>query len=361
MDREVQKLAEEIRSCAAGLPPFSVMEVCGTHTQNIARFGLRQLLPEHMRLLSGPGCPVCVTEDGVLRQAIRLAAETDVTVVSFGDMLRVPCVMDASYRRESLYHLRGLGHDVRIGTSPMDVVRMAREEPDREFVWLGVGFETTTPHTAALLLTLEKEKIPNVSVLCAHKTMPNVIRTVLMDQPDIQGMLCPGHVSVITGSRAFSFVPEEYSVPAAVSGFTAAEILRACLSVVRMIRSGKPALVNDYRTYVTEEGNRTAREITEKVFEPCDAVWRGLGTIPQSGMRIRDRYRAYDAEIRYGLAEPDGSFQVPGCLCASILRGKAQPAQCVHFGKTCLPENPVGPCMVSDEGVCHTAYLFGGL
>ncbi|MBQ3865155.1 MAG: hydrogenase formation protein HypD [Clostridia bacterium] len=360
MDREVERLAGEIRACTQGLPPFSIMEVCGTHTQNIARFGLRQLLPAQMRLLSGPGCPVCVTEDDILRKAICLAGKENITVVSFGDMLRVPCVMDASYRRESLYHLRGLGKDVRIGTSPMDILRMAKAEPDREFVWLGVGFETTTPHTAALLLALEREGIPNVSVLCAHKTMPNAIRAVLRGKPDIQGLLCPGHVSVITGSEAFSFIPREYAVSAAVSGFTASDILKACLSLVRMIRDKKPCLVNDYPAAVTRDGNRTAQAITEQVFEVSDAMWRGLGPIPSSGLRIREAYRRFDAEWKYGLADSEESFRVPGCLCASILRGEASPAACPHFGKTCVPENPVGPCMVSDEGVCHTAYLYGG-
>ncbi len=354
---DARALAEAL--CRVETPPTTVMEVCGTHTQSVARYALRQLLPERMTLVSGPGCPVCVTDDAEIERALHLARQPGVTLFSFGDMLRVPL----SGGRDSLLRAREQGADVRLATSPMDALRAALVEPNRQIVWFAVGFETTAPLTAALVRRARELDAPNLTVLCAHKTMPSALRALLGDTNRVQALLCPGHVAVVTGAEAFRFVPDELGLPAAVSGFAPAEILTALLDIARMRADGKAALHNDYPSAVSARGNRTALALMDEVLAPCDARWRGLGRIPGSGLALRPEYAAFDALARFDL--PDQAEQTAdsarGCRCAEILRGECRPTDCPLFGKACTPDCPSGPCMVSSEGACAAAYQYGGV
>lgn len=349
----IHTLTEKIARAAGGLPPVTIMEVCGTHTHAIRRYGIRQLLPPNIGLVSGPGCPVCVTAEEDIARALALAKLPNVTLFCFGDMMRVPC------GNESLSLLASHGADVRIALSPLDALTFAKEHPLREVVWYGVGFETTTPHTAALLEAAARENIKNLSVFSAHKTMPNALRALLSDASHIDALLCPGHVASITGAEAFRFVPEELGLPAAISGFEPEELLIALLALVSMLRSGKPSLVNAYPRVVKPEANQTARELVDAWFMPCDAVWRGLGEIPQSGLALKPEHRGYDAMLRlFPVIEPVRPHSA--CRCGDVLRGSIEPIDCPLFGKACVPQHPLGACMVSSEGACAAYYQYEG-
>jgi len=360
MDERAARLAEALTRVCEGLPETRVMEVCGTHTHAAARSGLAALLPPNLRLISGPGCPVCVTSGADISLALMLCRRENVTLFAFGDMLRVP-VPGAAGGLDSLLRARGMGGDVRTAVSPMDALRFARENPGREVVWFGVGFETTAPHTAALVLRAAEEGIANLSVLSAHKTMPAALTALLAGTTRVHALLCPGHVASIVGADAFSFVPETLKLPGAVAGFEAAEILSALVALVEMRARGKTALVNLYPAVVRPEGNRAAQMLLSRVFEPCAAVWRGLGRIEDSALGIRSAYAALDARTRFDLPETDMETNQPAlCRCADILRGEAEPGECALFGGACMPEHPHGPCMVSSEGACAAAYFYRG-
>lgn len=348
-------LAKAIAEQAKGLPDTTLMEVCGTHTHAARRYGIRQLLPENVRLISGPGCPVCVTDNRDLAKALWIAGREDVAFCCFGDMLRVPC------EEESLLSLQAAGADVRVCVSPMEALAFAKAEPKKRVVWFGVGFETTTPHTAVLIEAAARDGVANIGVYSVHKTMPQALRALLGDEGEarVDGLICPGHVAAITGAEAFRFVPEELGLPAAVAGFGAEEMLRAILALLEMLRAKKPGLVNAYPRAVTSEGNETAKALVETVFEPQDALWRGIGKIPRSGLGICPEYRAFDAAARF--CPPD--IPVPeaaGCRCGAILRGLAEPADCPLLGAACTPQSPLGACMVSTEGACAAYYRYGG-
>lgn len=343
----------------AGVPPTAVMEVCGTHTHAIARSGMRALLPPHVRLVSGPGCPVCVTDDADIRAALAIAEQPGASLFTFGDMLRVP-VQGARGEMDSLARARGLGRDVRVAASPLDALEYAKAHPAREVVWFGVGFETTAPHTAALALRARAQGVKNLSVLCAHKTMPAALRALLGRGAGVDALLCPGHVAVIAGAEAFAFVPRELGMPAAIAGFQAQEIAAALAQLARMRARGEAALVNAYPAAVTEAGNRTAQDLTRAAFEPCAARWRGLGEIADSGLTLRAAFAAWDAHLRFDLSRAASAEAPAGCQCARVLRGELDPRDCPLFGRTCTPEAPRGPCMVSCEGACSAAYLYGG-
>ena len=349
----IQTIAERIATAADGLPQTTIMEVCGTHTHAIRRHGIRQLLPPNIRLVSGPGCPVCVTAEEDIALAFALAKRPDVTLFCFGDMMRVPC------GDESLLSLLLRGADVRIALSPLDALAFAKEHPAREVVWYGVGFETTTPHTAALLERAKRENVKNLSVFCAHKTMPNALRALLGENSQVDALLCPGHVSSITGADAFRFLPEELRLPAAISGFAAEELLVAILALAAMRKSGHPALVNAYPRVVKSGPNETARALVAAWFAPCDAVWRGLGAIPQSGLSLLPEHAAFDAVRRFAL-EPVSVPHRSACRCGDVLRGGIEPTQCPLFGKACVPQHPLGACMVSSEGACAACYQYEG-
>jgi len=349
----IQTLTEKIAQAAQGLPQMTLMEVCGTHTHAIRRHGIRQLLPANIRLVSGPGCPVCVTAEEDIALALALAKQPNVTLFCFGDMMRVPC------GNESLLELSARGTDVRIALSPLDALAFAKEHPSHEVVWYGVGFETTTPHTASLLEAAVRENVQNLSVFSAHKTMPNALRALLNTDTRIDGLICPGHVSSITGADAFRFLPEELHLPAAIAGFEPEELLIAILALVTMIKSGKPALINAYPRVVKPTPNKTARALVDAWFAPCDVVWRGLGMIPQSGLALLPEHARFDAIRKFPLA-PIAVPKQNACRCGDVLRGSIEPVECPLFGKVCIPQHPLGACMVSSEGACAAYYQYEG-
>lgn len=350
---ELSILTEKIRLAGEGLPPTTIMEVCGTHTHAIRRYGIRQLLPKQVRLVSGPGCPVCVTAEEDIALALALARRPNITFCCFGDMLRVPSGND------SLLSLRAGGADVRYCVSPMDALDVARENPSREVIWYGVGFETTAPHTAALLEAAIRRNQTNLSILSTHKTMPNALCALLDGETRVDALLCPGHVAAITGADAFAFLPERFHLPAAIAGFEPEDLLLAILALLNMRKSGMPKLVNAYPRVVNQAGNPAARKLIETYFKPCDTCWRGLGKIPQSGLALKPEFAAWDARVRLS-PEPKQTPLPNGCRCGEVLRGLLEPKDCPLFGRACTPEHPLGACMVSSEGACAADYEYEG-
>lgn len=347
-----QRLLEAIRS--AKLPPVRIMEVCGTHTMAIARSGLRRLLPEHIRLISGPGCPVCVTPAGVMDAALELSQRKDVAITSYGDLLRVP----GSRPGDSLQRRKALGADVRVVYSPMDALDMAAAEPERQVVFLGVGFETTAPGTALAVLEAKARGLENFSLLCLLKRTPPALRALIAQEDfRIDGFLCPGHVATILGAEAFRFLPEEYALPAVVAGFETGDLLAALYRLARQLERGEARLENEYTRAVSPGGNPAALSALEQVLEPCSDVWRGLGELPESGLRLREEFAPWDAAKRFGF-QSENREQTAACRCGDVICGRLSPEECPLFGKGCAPERPVGPCMVSSEGACAAAYLY---
>ena len=350
---QITLLKEKIALVARDLPPITIMEVCGTHTHAIRRYGIRQLLPQQIRLVSGPGCPVCVTAEENIALALALSKLHNVALFCFGDMMRVPC------GDESLSLLASRGANVRIALSPMDALAYAKAHPSIEVIWYGVGFETTTPHTAALLEAADQDGVENLSVLSAHKTMPGALKALLGGKTNVDALLCPGHVAAMTGAEAFRFVPDLLHLPAAISGFEPEELLLALLALVTMLKSGNPDLINAYPRAVSREGNAAARALVEEWFTPCPAIWRGLGIIPNSGLVLRPKYANRDAILRFS-PQPEMVRSHSACRCADVLRGSIEPSECALFGKACLPEHPLGACMVSSEGACAAYYQYKG-
>lgn len=331
--------------------PLSVMEVCGTHTVSIFRSGIRSLLPQTIRLVSGPGCPVCVTDQGEIDAAISLL-EKGAVVVSYGDMFRVPC------GRGSLSSKRAEGYDSRIASGAMDALAVALENPEREVVFLGVGFETTAPATAVLVEEAARRNVCNLSVLSFHKMTPPAVRILAQDPAlGLGGFLLPGHVSVILGHEPFAFLPRQFGLPAVIAGFEPDQILLGLAEIVRQHESGIPALSSVYGRAVRPEGNLKAKAALERVFEVRDASWRGIGVIPKSGLSLGKKYRAFDAEVKFGITLSPGT-PPPGCRCGEILTGRITPPECPLFRTKCTPASPVGPCMVSSEGTCGAYFRF---
>lgn len=331
------------------------MEVCGTHTTVAFRTGLRQLLPESVRLISGPGCPVCVTDANYLDAAVEVCRRPNVIVATFGDLMRVPG-SESSLDRE-----RAAGASVRIVYSPSDALVLAKECPARHVVFLGVGFETTAPTVAWSIWRAARDGVKNFSVLCAHKTMPGAMDALLRDrQVKIDGFLCPGHVSVITGASIYRFICERYKIPCVVSGFEAWDILKSIAMLLAQLAERRADVEIEYSRSVGEHGNPAAQRLIAEVFQPCDASWRGIGTIPGSGLAIRETYKRFDAakvlDVKFGAAHVN-----PLCACGSILRGVSTPLDCRLFGRACTPAHPIGPCMVSGEGACAAYYKYGGV
>jgi len=351
----VEELLGRIRSMDIGR--VHLMEVCGTHTMSIAKSGIKQMLPDNIKLISGPGCPVCVTPAPVIDCILRLSEDTNNILASYGDMLRVP----GSVPGDNLLLRRAKGARVEIVYSPMDALRIAQEHPERQVVFLGVGFETTAPGTAATILTAEQQHIANFSVLSMLKCVEPALRALIAEPGfDVQGFICPGHVASIIGETGFRFLPEEYGIPAAISGFEAEDILASVYRLLRQIEKKQPLLENTYSRAVSKEGNSAARQIMDLCFAPCDELWRGLGVIPGSGLGIRKEYAAFDAQARFGIRFPE-SEAPSACRCGDVICGKLHPNACPMFAKRCLPEDPVGPCMVSSEGACAAAYKYGDL
>jgi hydrogenase expression/formation protein HypD len=338
--------------------PVQIMEFCGGHTHAILKYGLRHVLPQTVMLLSGPGCPVCVTARADIDTAIALASTPGVILATFGDMMRVPG------SDGTLLASRAQGADVRVVYSSRNALDIARSNPGRQVVFLGIGFETTAPTVAAAVQEAEKAKAENFSVLSLHKLTPPAMKAVLESgRVRIDGIIGPGHVTTIIGAAAWDFLPRDYGIPCAIAGFEPLDILHAIYSLVDMIERRQPAVSNTYARSVDARGNRTAQNLMATVFETCEASWRGLGRVPRSGLALRPEYAAFDAAVRFATQvapPPRPSEEAPkGCRCGEILRGVAVPTQCPLFGAACTPERPVGPCMVSSEGACAAYIRYG--
>ncbi len=345
-----RRILTEIRTLADR--PMAFMEFCGGHTHAIMQFGIRQLMPTTVRLLSGPGCPVCVTSQAEIDQAIALSQLPGVILTTFGDMVRVPGT------QFTLQEAAANGADVRIVYSPMDAMRLAQAHPDKEVVFLGVGFETTAPGVAASILQAQALGVNNYSIFSIHKLTPPAMRAILdMGEVRLHGVIGPGHVSTIIGSHAWRFLPQEYGIPVVISGFEPVDILVAIRELVAMVVHNEAAVINAYGRAVSPRGNERAQELMYRVFEVAEADWRGFGLLPGSGLAIRAAYGDFDAKRRFTLpAIP--SREPPGCRCGEVLRGIIEPPQCPLFDRACTPANPRGPCMVSDEGACAAYFLY---
>lgn len=332
--------------------PIRLMEVCGTHTVSIFRSGIRSVLPETIVLISGPGCPVCVTDQNEIDAFIELSRIDDVIVTTFGDLMRVPGTIS------SLEKERAEGRDIRVVYSTFDALEVAQKYPDKKVVFLGVGFETTAPTIAASILQADRLKVENYAVISAHKLVPPALET-LMDMKDvnIDGFILPGHVSVIIGLDAYRPFFEKYKTPCVVAGFEPVDILQAISMLTEMIETANPGLKNAYPRAVTDEGNSKARQMLNDIFEPADACWRAIGTIAGSGLKIRDEFAVHDALKQFDIQVPDPKIP-SGCACGEILIGKKIPPECKLFRKVCTPMEPVGPCMVSTEGTCAAYYKY---
>jgi len=329
-----------------------LMEVCGTHTMSIFKNGIRGLLPDTISLLSGPGCPVCVTDQKEIDAFIEIARKEDVIVTTFGDLMRVP----GTY--SSLQKERANGSDIRIVYSTFDALEIARENLDKKVVFLGVGFETTAPTIAATIIEAKRSKIKNFFVFSAHKTVPPALEALMQTKEvKIDGFILPGHVSVIIGTRAYNGLFEKYKIPCVVTGFEPMDILQSVSVLIDQIESGVPELVNEYPRAVAFNGNEKAQKVMEDVFETFDASWRGMGVIPDSGLKIRKRFSPFDAAEMIEFTVPE-SKDPKGCACGEILTGIKIPPECPLYKKVCTPMNPVGPCMVSSEGTCAAYYRY---
>lgn len=331
-------------------PALRIMEVCGTHTHEIFRLGIRKILSPKIELISGPGCPVCVTPVSFIDEAVMLALEYHAVICTFGDLIRVPG------SKMSLAGARAQGAEIQIVYTPLDAVEVAKAHPDQQIVFLAVGFETTTPSACLAVKKAKEAGLTNFSLLVANKTMPNAY-SVLKNSAD--AFLYPGHVNAITGTRLCKKLAEEDGVSGVVTGFTANELLTALAVVIEKSKTGKPFFVNCYPRVVKEEGNLPAQKMMEEVMEPCDSEWRGLGMIPASGQKLREAYQNYDARIKFKLPKVEGKPN-PACRCGDVLQGKCKPSDCKVFGKGCTPLHPIGACMVSNEGACSAYYQYGG-
>lgn len=340
------------RSVEAAGRPIRLMEVCGTHTTAIFRSGLRSVLPTGLSLLSGPGCPVCVTPSSYMDMAIAISRMPDVIIATYGDMVRVPGSMG------SLEEERSQGADVRVVYSSTDALNLAKQLPDRTVVFLAVGFETTAPGIAGTTLMGEREGAGNFYLLTAPKLIPPALEAVLAGGAKLDGFLCPGHVSVIIGSQSYEAIARGHHIPCVVTGFEPHEILVGLAMAAEQIADGRAEAEIAYRHAVTREGNERARSVMDEVFETVDAEWRGLGTIPRSGLALRERFSAMDAARKFEVDVPE-SQEPPGCRCGEVLAGLIEPAECGMFARTCTPETPVGPCMVSGEGTCAAHFKYG--
>lgn len=330
--------------------PVRLMEVCGTHTHEIFRLGIRKLLPENINLISGPGCPVCVTPTGFIDEAVFLAENKRVTITTFGDLVRVPG------SEKNLAGARAAGAKIQVVYSPLDAADYAAAHPEEQVVFLSVGFETTVPAACLAVKKAKAAGLSNFSLLTANKTMDNAYR-LLKDSAD--AFLYPGHVSAITGTEIYDKLIDE-GISGAVTGFTAGEILSSLAVILKKLGEGKPFSANCYPRVVTREGSPAAKKLIAETMDSCDEIWRGLGVIPDSGLKLKKEYAAFDARLKYAVPKITG-HENPGCRCGEVLRGDIRPHQCPLFGKACTPDSPVGACMVSSEGTCSAYYKYGGI
>ncbi|MGC9323648.1 MAG: hydrogenase formation protein HypD [Desulfomonilia bacterium] len=342
----IQERARRIRETV------TIMEVCGSHTMAIGRFGIRTLLPENIRLISGPGCPVCVTAINDVDTALWLASQGNVIFTTFGDMLKVP-----GTGGNTLQRVRSLGAHVEIVSSVLEAVHIARQHPEADVIFMAIGFETTSPTIASAVRSCSRNGPGNFSILSVHKLIPPAIRVLIEDPAlKITGFLCPGHVSTIIGSDAYSLIPE-HSCAAVIAGFEPVDILEGILMILDQTISRRFQVQNQYARAVNDQGNRRARALLDEVFTPVNSAWRGLGEILASGLSLKREYAAFDV---MGKFQPPvlSSREPPGCRCGDVLKGLISPEQCGLFGRTCTPATPVGPCMVSSEGTCAAHYTY---
>ncbi|MBH5371078.1 hydrogenase formation protein HypD [Bradyrhizobium glycinis] len=361
-DKEIALgLAKTIRTGAHAGRPYRFMEFCGGHTHAISRYGLEDLLPKNVRMIHGPGCPVCVLPAGRIDMAIRLAMRPDIILCVYGDLMRVPGSQGAS-----LLKAKARGADIRMVYSTIHAVRIAEENPAREVVFFAIGFETTTPPTAVMIRMAEKKQLANFSVFCNHVLTPPAMQNIL-ESPDIRnigrveidGFVGPAHVSTIIGTAPYEFFAEEFGRPVVISGFEPLDMMQAILMLVRQVNEHRHEVENQYSRAVTRDGNLRAKEEVSDIFELRDQFeWRGLGQVPYSGLKLKRAYAKYDAEIRFGMNELRVDDN-PACECGAILRGVKKPVDCKLFGTVCTPETPMGSCMVSSEGACAAHWTYG--
>jgi len=346
-----QKVAEKIRKIL-GSKKITLMEVCGTHTVAIFRSGIKSLLPKNIHLLSGPGCPVCVTPNHYLDKAIAYARGKDTILATFGDMMRVPG------SSSSLEKEKANGSDIRVVYSPDEVLNIAENNPKKKAILLGVGFETTSPTIAVTVCEAEKKGLKNFFLLCGHKIIPPALEALVNTKElNVEGFILPGHVSTIIGSLPYEFVAQKYNVPGVIAGFEPLDILQAIYMLVRQVIENRAEIEIQYTRSVKKEGNPIAQEFLSNVFDVTDSVWRGIGLIPKSGYKLKERYQQFDAETNIPV-EVEKTKEKPGCICGQVLQGLKTPLDCPLFAKVCTPEEPVGACMVSSEGTCAAYYKY---
>jgi hydrogenase expression/formation protein HypD len=350
----MKQMLEELHSLTKGIGrQLKLMEVCGTHTVEIFRHGIRDVIPKSITLLSGPGCPVCVTSVRDVDAAIAIAKIPGVILTTFGDMMRVPG------GQQSMLEARSEGADIRVLYSPIDALALAQKEKDREVVFFATGFETTSPLIAGTIAHAEQAGVRNFTIYAAHKLVPPALKA-LLDSPDVKvdGFILPGHVSTIIGKKPYEFVATKYKKPSVITGFEAKEIIEGILMIVRQIAQQRASVEIQYTSVVREEGNPRAVALLEKYFESADAYWRGIGVIPGSGLKLREEYAAFDANRKFNPPLSVGK-EPELCSCGDILRGVKIPTECALFGTGCTPDSPIGPCMVSTEGSCAAYYKYG--
>jgi hydrogenase expression/formation protein HypD len=331
---------------------LTIMEVCGSHTMSIHRFGIKSLLPPNIKLISGPGCPVCVTAIDYIDKAVALARIPGVIITTYGDLIKVPG------SSSSLDKEKAAGADIRMVYSILEAIDIAAKNPDKKVVFLAIGFETTTPPTAAGILKAQTMGIKNFSVLCAHKVMPPPMQAIIEEGIKVDAFLAPGHVSVITGIDMYRFIPEKFNKGVVVSGFEPLDVMQSVYMLVKQKQENNTAVDIQYTRVVKPEGNLKAQTAIAEVFEPASANWRGLGVIENSALKIKHKYSHFDAEVVFEI-KAEEPREPKGCICGNVLKGLKKPSNCGLFGKECTPENPVGACMVSSEGACNVYYKYG--
>lgn len=352
-DKEIcLNLIENIKKTANN-QPMTFMEVCGTHTMSIHRFGIKQLLPENIKLLSGPGCPVCVTDQETIDRIIAYSEIEDFIIATFGDMFRVPGTTT------SLSAQKAKGKDIRIIYSPIDALKIARENPSKKILMAGIGFETTAPLFAATILQAYDENITNIYLISAFKLIEPALRLLLeTEELNLSALILPGHLSVITGFKIYDFMVSDYKIGGVVTGFEPIDILQGIYMLTKQITEKIPRIENQYKRCVREEGNKKAQQMIKEVFKPCDSKWRGIGLIPGSGLKLNGKFEKFDINKVLPIVLPD-PVENTGCICGLILRGLKKPTDCPLFKNICTPINPIGACMVSSEGTCAAFYKYG--
>ena len=339
-------------ACGALGRQINIMEVCGTHTVSIFRNGIRSILPKNLKLLSGPGCPVCVTEQGYIDAVLELADRDDCIIATYGDMIRVP-------GKDSSLETKQAKADVKVVLSSEDALQLAKDNPGKTVVFVAVGFETTAPATAVVVKEAAAGAIDNFCILSGHKLVVPAMRALLSEKNhSIDAFLCPGHVSAIIGYGAFAGIVEDFDRPCVVAGFEPVQIIEGLCQICRQLSGGKAELRSVYSAVVTEKGNAAAQQTIDECFEPVDGYWRGLGKIEKSTLKLKDKYARFDTFERFGINEEPGK-EIKGCRCGEVLCGLIEPTECGLFGRSCTPQEPVGPCMVSSEGACAAWFKYG--